>query len=95
MNNLFSISEDNERVNIYMLTKILGKPVADFNALRLRYLLRDDDMENPFIFTALYQKHDGLHDCSEVYPIESIEYIAVVDKPRYSLFDVLKNKIKI
>ena len=87
----FAASTNNERANIYMLSKILGKPFISFETLRLSYLFKD--MEKPFIFTALYQERGGLYDnCSKVYPIE---YIAVVDKPRYSLFDVLKNKIKI
>lgn len=86
----FAASMDNERANIYILSKILGKPVADFDSLRIRNLFKD--MEKPFIFTAIYQKRDGLYNYHKVDPIE---YIAVVDKPRYSLFDVLKNKIKI
>lgn len=93
MNNLFAISADNERVNIYMLSKILGKPVVDFELLRLKYVFKD--MEKPFIFTGIYQKRGGLYNCSKRSKVYPIEYIAVVDKPRYSLFDVLKNKIKI
>lgn len=86
----FAASTNYERVNIYMLSKIAKITVVDFESLRLSYLFKD--MEKPFIFTAIYQKRGGLglYKYHKVYPIEDI---AVVDNPRYSLFDVLKNKI--
>ena len=90
MNNLFAISVNNEKFDIHMLTRILGKPATDFNSLRIKCVI--ENMQKPLIFAALYSERSGLHNCCKVYPIE---YIAVVDKPRYSLFDVLKNKIKI
>lgn len=86
----FAASMDNERANIYILSKILGKPVTDFNSLRIKCVI--ENMQKPLIFAALYSERSGLHNCCKVYPIEEV---AVVDKPRYSLFDVLKNKIKI
>lgn len=88
----FAASTNNERVNIYMLSKITEITVVNFESLRLRNLFKD--MEKPFIFTAIYQERAslGLYRHRKVYPIEDIADLVT---PRYSLFDVLKNKIKI
>lgn len=82
----FAASMDNERANIYMLSKILGKPVADFDSLRIRNLFKD--MEKSLISTALYQERCGLYNIADYRyrKIYSIEEVAVEPKLIPSLY---------
>lgn len=82
--NLSSIHNAGFRFPIY------NRAVPRFSKLETLQWLNHKDKS--LISAALYQKRGGLYNYHKVHPIE---YIAVVDKPRYSLFDVLKNKIKI
>ena len=88
MNNLFAISANNERVNIYILSKILGKPVISFNDVRLTYLFKD--MEKPFIFTALYQERGGLYNYRKVHPIDEIALDATTRHSIYQRSQIFK-----
>jgi hypothetical protein len=87
----FAASTNNKRINnLNMSERSVKKFFSRFDMLRLD-IFDIKAMQKSFIFAALYQKRGGLHNWRKVHPIE---YIAVVDKPKYSLFDVLKNKIK-
>lgn len=98
--NLFAISANNERINIYNMSKPANeRPHISFDALRPSYPVKR--MEIPLIFTGIYSIYGkrggrgGLYNYRKVYPIEDISLDATRRSSIYQRSCITNNIISL
>ena len=95
--NLFAISANNERINIYNMSKLANeRPHISFDMLQPSYPVKH--MEIPLIFIGIYGKRGGrggLYNYCKVYPIEDMSLDATRRSSIYQRACITNNIISL